>query len=156
MTRKSRGKQMPGPEEKSDATKPGKRKSSLGHATSLLLIGGALLTSSPCQANDYELPYIKVEKKPEAGAAAQKFEESSQKACEQARSVSGKGSASRPDVLEMYYDSVLLDFKSLEQNIAITDCGYCQCTSCYCNACSASDCSCKEACHCSCDCDCSI
>jgi|GEM_PF-1643642 len=156
MTKKTGRKPKPEVKKKSSASGSSWRKNTVGHATSLLLIGGALLASTPCQANDYELPYIKVEKKPETGAAERRNAESSRKAEAQARSVSEKEKISRPDALEMYYDSILLDFKSLEQNIAITDCGYCSCSSCYCTACSSLDCGGKEACHCSCDCDCSI
>ncbi len=156
MTKRTRRKTKPEPQEKKAKQISSRRKNALGHATSLLLIGGALLTSTPCQANDYELPYIKVEKKPEASAEQRHYEESSQKAKAQAKSISEKEKISRPDAYENYYDSILLDFKSLDQNVAITNCGYCQCSSCYCSSCSTcSDCG-KSACHCSCDCDCSI
>jgi len=147
-----------------------KRNKMLGNVASAMVLGSILLATEPCRGSDYELSFIKVEKKPRESARALMYRESASAVRKQAALNLNRQQSVRPEYMENYFDALLLDFKAMDHQVALVQCGYCNCASCICpnvlcSACtSCSSCaaclsctaclSCISACTCPCPADC--
>lgn len=138
-----------------------KPKKSFRKTASLFILGSVLLNPAALGKSDYELSFLKIHGKTGPGALETSFVESSRAAKEQSESLSIRQSAGNPEEKAVYIDSILLDLKGSQHQIAISDCGFCACHACVCPDCSCKICSscseacggdCGSACYCNCDC----
>lgn len=134
----------------SDA-KPGKgnkSRRSIGRAASIVILGGFLLTGGPAGADEYELPFISVMKKPPESVAEKNYQVAAA-AAREGNNVPGAGEFDfSAGGAENYFDAMLLDLKAPHKDVAISSCGFCACAACACPDCAGASCgtACTPAC----------